>query len=246
MPGWCGSTARRDERPPRWSPTTPRWIVIAVTRPFVSRAGTKLAAALDRFGIDPPGVCLDAGASTGGFTDVCSPRRGARRRGRRRLRPARVVAPHRPPRDGARADERPRPRRRRRALPRRSSSSPTSRSSRCAQRPARARRARRSGSDVRRPGEAPVRAGRDEVGARRGRARPGDLARVLDAVVEVGDGARGRRRGADGVADPGPGGQRRVLPRAVAWATRPDRSTSTPRSARRGGRGGALMTASGS
>ncbi len=45
--------------------------VIAVTRPFVSRAGTKLAAALDRFGIDPNGChCLDAGASTGGFTDV--------------------------------------------------------------------------------------------------------------------------------------------------------------------------------
>jgi 23S rRNA (cytidine1920-2'-O)/16S rRNA (cytidine1409-2'-O)-methyltransferase len=40
-------------------------------RPFVSRAGGKLAAALDRFGIDPAGMrCLDAGASTGGFTDA--------------------------------------------------------------------------------------------------------------------------------------------------------------------------------
>ena len=40
-------------------------------RPFVSRAGGKLAAALDRFGIDPTGrLCLDAGASTGGFTDA--------------------------------------------------------------------------------------------------------------------------------------------------------------------------------
>jgi 23S rRNA (cytidine1920-2'-O)/16S rRNA (cytidine1409-2'-O)-methyltransferase len=39
--------------------------------PFVSRGGHKLAAALDAFGIDPSGlVCLDAGASTGGFTDV--------------------------------------------------------------------------------------------------------------------------------------------------------------------------------
>ena len=39
--------------------------------PYVSRAGEKLAAALDFFGIDVAGRnCLDAGASTGGFTDV--------------------------------------------------------------------------------------------------------------------------------------------------------------------------------
>ncbi len=45
--------------------------------PFVSRGGVKLAAALDSFGIDPTGVrCLDAGASTGGFTD-CLIQRGA-------------------------------------------------------------------------------------------------------------------------------------------------------------------------
>ena len=38
--------------------------------PFVSRGGTKLDAALERFAIDPAGLCcLDAGASTGGFTD---------------------------------------------------------------------------------------------------------------------------------------------------------------------------------
>src|SRR5262249_40177019 len=36
--------------------------------PYVSRGGVKLAAALDAFAIDPAGkVCLDAGASTGGF-----------------------------------------------------------------------------------------------------------------------------------------------------------------------------------
>lgn len=47
----------------------PRW---------ASRAGVKLEHALDAFGIDPAGsVCLDAGASTGGFTDVLLAR-GAR------------------------------------------------------------------------------------------------------------------------------------------------------------------------
>ena len=37
----------------------------------MSRGGVKLAAALDAFALDPTGlVCLDVGASTGGFTDV--------------------------------------------------------------------------------------------------------------------------------------------------------------------------------
>jgi 23S rRNA (cytidine1920-2'-O)/16S rRNA (cytidine1409-2'-O)-methyltransferase len=39
--------------------------------PYVSRGGFKLAGALEHFGIDVTGlVCLDVGASTGGFTDV--------------------------------------------------------------------------------------------------------------------------------------------------------------------------------
>ena len=47
--------------------------------PWVSRGGVKLAAALDHFGFDPAGhVCLDVGASTGGFTQVLLAR-GARR-----------------------------------------------------------------------------------------------------------------------------------------------------------------------
>lgn len=47
--------------------------------PWVSRGGVKLAHALDRFGIDPAGlVCLDVGASTGGFTDVLLTRGAAR------------------------------------------------------------------------------------------------------------------------------------------------------------------------
>lgn len=46
--------------------------------PYVSRGGVKLAAALDHFGFDPRGrVCLDVGASTGGFTQVLL-ERGAR------------------------------------------------------------------------------------------------------------------------------------------------------------------------
>jgi 23S rRNA (cytidine1920-2'-O)/16S rRNA (cytidine1409-2'-O)-methyltransferase len=47
--------------------------------PYVSRGGVKLAAALDAFHLDPAGkVCLDVGASTGGFTD-CFLQRGAAR-----------------------------------------------------------------------------------------------------------------------------------------------------------------------
>ena len=39
--------------------------------PWASRGGVKLAHGLDHFHIDPAGlVCLDVGASTGGFTDV--------------------------------------------------------------------------------------------------------------------------------------------------------------------------------
>jgi 23S rRNA (cytidine1920-2'-O)/16S rRNA (cytidine1409-2'-O)-methyltransferase len=47
--------------------------------PYVSRAGWKLANALDAFGVDPAGLdCLDVGASTGGFTDVLLQRGAAR------------------------------------------------------------------------------------------------------------------------------------------------------------------------
>ena len=45
---------------------------------FVGRGGEKLDAALEAFGVDPAGRrCIDAGASTGGFTD-CLLQRGAR------------------------------------------------------------------------------------------------------------------------------------------------------------------------
>jgi 23S rRNA (cytidine1920-2'-O)/16S rRNA (cytidine1409-2'-O)-methyltransferase len=53
--------------------------VVTADPGYVSRGGGKLAAALDRFGVDPISRdCLDAGASTGGFTDVLL-RRGAGR-----------------------------------------------------------------------------------------------------------------------------------------------------------------------
>lgn len=39
--------------------------------PWVSRGGLKLVKGLDHFAVDPTGwICLDVGASTGGFTDV--------------------------------------------------------------------------------------------------------------------------------------------------------------------------------
>jgi 23S rRNA (cytidine1920-2'-O)/16S rRNA (cytidine1409-2'-O)-methyltransferase len=45
---------------------------------YASRGGLKLEAALDAFGLNPAGlICLDVGASTGGFTDVLL-QRGAR------------------------------------------------------------------------------------------------------------------------------------------------------------------------
>jgi 23S rRNA (cytidine1920-2'-O)/16S rRNA (cytidine1409-2'-O)-methyltransferase len=54
-------------------------IAIVERDPYVSRGGHKLVAALEAFGIEPAGlVCLDAGASTGGFTDVLL-QRGAKR-----------------------------------------------------------------------------------------------------------------------------------------------------------------------
>ena len=73
-----GDAARRDRKPgDLLALDTP--VAIADPEPYVSRGGHKLAAALDAFGIDPAGlVCLDVGASTGGFTDVLL-QRGARR-----------------------------------------------------------------------------------------------------------------------------------------------------------------------
>jgi 23S rRNA (cytidine1920-2'-O)/16S rRNA (cytidine1409-2'-O)-methyltransferase len=73
-----GDGARIDHKP--GEVVTPSTQVALVQRPrFVSRGGEKLDAALSAFGIDvAEKVCLDVGASTGGFTD-CLLRRGAAR-----------------------------------------------------------------------------------------------------------------------------------------------------------------------
>jgi 23S rRNA (cytidine1920-2'-O)/16S rRNA (cytidine1409-2'-O)-methyltransferase len=65
-----GDAARRDRKPGDLVEATVA-VEIEMPDPYVSRGGHKLAAALDAFDIDPTGqVCLDVGASTGGFTDV--------------------------------------------------------------------------------------------------------------------------------------------------------------------------------
>jgi 23S rRNA (cytidine1920-2'-O)/16S rRNA (cytidine1409-2'-O)-methyltransferase len=73
-----GDGARADRKPGDLvDPAIPLVVVERAT--FVSRGGEKLASALDALGVDPAGrVCLDVGASTGGFTD-CLLRRGAAR-----------------------------------------------------------------------------------------------------------------------------------------------------------------------
>ena len=74
----AGDEARMDRKPgDQVDPETA--IEVASPEPYVSRGGHKLAAALDAFRVDPSDrVCLDVGASTGGFTDVLL-QRGARR-----------------------------------------------------------------------------------------------------------------------------------------------------------------------
>ncbi|MGJ6978910.1 TlyA family RNA methyltransferase [Aestuariimicrobium soli] len=52
--------------------------LVVDTDPWVGRAAHKLIGALDEFGVTPGPVVLDAGASTGGFTQVCLAR-GAER-----------------------------------------------------------------------------------------------------------------------------------------------------------------------
>jgi 23S rRNA (cytidine1920-2'-O)/16S rRNA (cytidine1409-2'-O)-methyltransferase len=79
MAGTVEVEGRRVDKPGTEVKPASRVAVLAAREPFVSRAGRKLAHALDHFGVDPAGwVCLDVGASTGGFTD-CLLQRGAAR-----------------------------------------------------------------------------------------------------------------------------------------------------------------------
>jgi 23S rRNA (cytidine1920-2'-O)/16S rRNA (cytidine1409-2'-O)-methyltransferase len=70
---------RRIEKPGDTVPVDAEIAVRLPDHPWVSRGGLKLVHALDHFAIDPAGlVCLDIGASTGGFTEVLLARGAAR------------------------------------------------------------------------------------------------------------------------------------------------------------------------
>ena len=79
MAGLVEVEGRRVDKPGTTVSAAAALVLRGPAEPFVSRAGRKLAAALDHFAIDPAGLaCLDVGASTGGFTD-CLLQRGAAR-----------------------------------------------------------------------------------------------------------------------------------------------------------------------
>ncbi len=65
------------DKPSRMIPVDALIEIAGESKPFVSRGGEKLTAALDSYSIVPQGrICLDVGCSTGGFTD-CLLQRGA-------------------------------------------------------------------------------------------------------------------------------------------------------------------------
>jgi len=69
--GQVYSGERRIDRPGAGLAADAPLAVTGQDHPWVSRGGLKLAHALDHFAIHPDcAVCLDIGASTGGFTDV--------------------------------------------------------------------------------------------------------------------------------------------------------------------------------
>jgi 23S rRNA (cytidine1920-2'-O)/16S rRNA (cytidine1409-2'-O)-methyltransferase len=79
MAGSVYSNTRRLEKPGQSLAADTPLEVKGRDHPWVSRGGIKLAHALRCFQISPEGlVCLDIGASTGGFTDVLLARGAAR------------------------------------------------------------------------------------------------------------------------------------------------------------------------
>ena len=71
MGGKVFSLERRVDKPGVTLPADAPLEVRGQPHPWVSRGGLKLAHALEHFALSPAGrVCVDVGASTGGFTDV--------------------------------------------------------------------------------------------------------------------------------------------------------------------------------
>ncbi len=79
MAGTVLVDGRRVDKPGTATRDSAELALLAPSEPFVSRAGRKLEGALEHFAVEVDGlVCLDVGASTGGFTD-CLLQRGATR-----------------------------------------------------------------------------------------------------------------------------------------------------------------------
>jgi 23S rRNA (cytidine1920-2'-O)/16S rRNA (cytidine1409-2'-O)-methyltransferase len=79
MAGAVSVEGRRVDKPGTAIAPHASLVVAGGSEPYASRAGRKLAAALEHFALNPSGwVCLDVGASTGGFTD-CLLHKGASR-----------------------------------------------------------------------------------------------------------------------------------------------------------------------
>ena len=71
LAGKVFSATRRVDKPGQSVPDDFPLEVRGQDHPWVSRGGVKLSHALEEFGLSPAGlICLDVGASTGGFTDV--------------------------------------------------------------------------------------------------------------------------------------------------------------------------------